>query len=71
MSLSAVHFSFPSRPDVPVLADLSLAVPPGQTLALVGPSGAGKSTVISILERFYSPQAGSVEVDGRDVLVSA
>lgn len=70
LALDAVTFSFPSRPMVRVLSRLSVSVAPGQCLALVGPSGAGKSTVLSLLERFHSPQLGHVAVDGTDIAVS-
>jgi ATP-binding cassette subfamily B protein len=50
-----------------VLDDFSLAVEPGQTVALVGPSGAGKSTVFQLLQRFYDIEGGSLRVDGIDV----
>ena len=60
MTLNEVVFSYPSRPNVPVLRGLSLEVKKGQTLALVGSSGCGKSTVVQLLERFYDPLAGTV-----------
>ncbi|KDD76691.1 ABC transporter, partial [Helicosporidium sp. ATCC 50920] len=66
---SGVHFSYPSRPDVPVLRGFDLEVKPGQTVALVGESGSGKSTVVGLLQRFYDPDAGSLELDGVDVRV--
>jgi ABC-type multidrug transport system fused ATPase/permease subunit len=62
-----VGFSYPARPGVPVLASLSLTIQPGQFCALVGPSGAGKSTVLALLERFYSPSAGSISINGFDI----
>ena len=62
-----VNFSYPSRPDIQVIKDLSFKVSPGEIVALVGPSGGGKSTVVSLLERFYDPQSGEVLVDGRPV----
>ncbi len=49
------------------LADVSLAVRPGEVVALVGPSGAGKSTVFRCVTRLVSPDAGRVEVLGRDL----
>ncbi len=62
-----VSFSYPTRPQSEALTDFSLAVKPGEVVALVGPSGAGKSTVFQLLLRFYDPKAGTVAVDGVDV----
>lgn len=62
-----VTFRYPTRPEVSALADFSLAVRPGETVAVVGPSGAGKSTLFQLLQRFYDPGAGAVRVDGVDV----
>ncbi|XP_023517428.1 ABC transporter B family member 15-like isoform X2 [Cucurbita pepo subsp. pepo] len=59
-----VHFAYPSRPETIVLKDLNLTIPAGRTVALVGGSGSGKSTVISVLQRFYDPIAGSILLDG-------
>jgi len=67
VALSDVHFTYPTRPDAPVLRGLSAAVGPGKTLALVGPSGGGKSTVLALLERLYDPTAGAVTLDGTAV----
>ena len=55
-----VTFSYPSRPDAAALNGFSLAVAPGEAVALVGPSGAGKSTVFQLLLRFYAPQSGRI-----------
>ena len=59
-----VGFHYPSRPDAPALAEFSLEVRPGETVALVGPSGAGKSTVLQLLLRYYDADAGSISLDG-------
>ncbi|MFP5362934.1 MAG: ABC transporter ATP-binding protein [Thermoleophilia bacterium] len=49
------------------LHDVSLKVPPGQTVALVGATGAGKSTIAKLVARFYDPTRGAVLVDGHDL----
>jgi ATP-binding cassette subfamily B protein len=59
-----VVFHYPSRPDVAALNGFSLAIAPGEAVALVGPSGAGKSTTFQLLQRFYDPQGGEIRFDG-------
>jgi len=66
VALEGVTFFYPSRPGIPALDGLSLAVEPGEVVALVGPSGAGKTTVFQLLLRFYDPSAGRVVLDGVD-----
>ncbi len=61
-----VIFAYPSRAEVTVLRNLSLAAISGQRIALVGPSGAGKSTIVSLLLRFYDPDSGRLVISGRD-----
>ena len=51
--------------------NLSMSVEEGQVFALVGPNGAGKSTVFNLISRFYTPVAGSITFDGKDVLTMA
>jgi ATP-binding cassette subfamily B protein len=60
-----VSFHYPSRPDSAALANFSLDVVPGETIAFVGPSGAGKSTTFQLLLRFYDPDSGRVSIDDR------
>jgi len=67
LELEGVGFAYPSRPNLSVLRAVSLAIAPGEVLALVGPSGAGKSTVASLVGRLYDPVAGAVRLDGRDL----
>lgn len=65
VEFDAVTFEY--RDGEPALRNLSIAVPPGQVLAIVGPSGAGKSTIANLLPRFYDPQAGVIRIDGMDI----
>jgi ATP-binding cassette subfamily B protein len=67
IAFDRVVFHYPARPDTAALNGLSLAVEPGEMVALVGPSGAGKSTILQLLLRFYDPQSGSISVDGVDI----
>ena len=60
-----VHFAY--EPDTPVLKGMNLVAEPGKTVALVGTTGAGKTTIISLLERFYDVQGGTVTIDGQDI----
>ena len=64
VAFQQVHFAYD---DVPILRGIDLVVAPGQTVALVGPTGAGKSTLVSLLQRFYDPQEGSILLDGIDL----
>lgn len=64
VTLDAVTFHYPTKPDGPAVVDLTLDIAPGETVAVVGPSGAGKSTLFQLLQRFYDPQAGEIRVDG-------
>jgi ATP-binding cassette subfamily B protein len=66
IAFEGITFAYPSRKEVTVLRNLSLAAKAGQRIALVGPSGAGKSTIVSLLLRFYEPGAGRVLIDDRD-----
>ncbi|KAF7314115.1 hypothetical protein HMN09_00570600 [Mycena chlorophos] len=70
LSLTNVSFTYPSRPGVRVLDDVSLSFEQGTNTALVGASGSGKSTVLALIERFYDVAAedgGAVQLDGTDV----
>ncbi|MEU5108529.1 ABC transporter ATP-binding protein [Streptomyces sp. NPDC021354] len=59
--------SFRYEPDRPLIEDLSLAVRPGQTVAIVGPTGAGKTTLVNLLMRFYEVSGGRITLDGVDI----
>ena len=67
LSFEDITFRYPTRPEDKALHGLSLAIAPGETVAVVGPSGAGKSTLLQLALRFYDPQQGRVLVDGVDV----
>lgn len=67
LQIDGLHFHYPSRPDTLALADLSLTVSPGETIAIVGPSGAGKTTLFQLLLRFYDPAQGNIRLDGVDL----
>ncbi|GGH53073.1 metal ABC transporter permease [Comamonas phosphati] len=61
------HVDFAYDPARPILRDVSFAIPPGKTVAVVGPSGAGKSTLARLLFRFYDIQGGHVRIAGQDI----
>lgn len=62
-----VSFHYATRPDQPVLRDVSFTVRAGERVALVGPSGAGKSTIASLVMRFYDVTSGRITIGGTDV----
>jgi len=67
IEFNKVSFRYPSRPDIPVLKELSFDVPKGHKVALVGASGAGKSTVFQLLLRFYTEYEGEVLLGGKEI----
>ncbi|KAG8077649.1 hypothetical protein GUJ93_ZPchr0007g4641 [Zizania palustris] len=67
VELKDVYFSYPARPEQLIFDGFSLRVSNGTTMAIVGESGSGKSTVISLVERFYDPQAGEILIDGINI----
>jgi ATP-binding cassette subfamily B protein len=62
-----VTFRYPSRPQMAALDDITLAIAPGESIALVGPSGAGKSTLFHLLLRFYEVSDGAIRFNGQDI----
>ena len=58
---------FGYEPENPVLHNVSFTLRPGQTVALVGTTGSGKTTLVNLLLRFYSPQAGRIMIDDTDI----
>lgn len=66
LNFEDVTFSYPTR-ERPALRNVSFSVDPGEHVAVVGPSGSGKSTIVSLLLRFFDPQAGRVCLGGYDL----
>jgi len=67
IAFDKVSFTYPSRPGISALDQVSFVVKPGETVAIVGPSGAGKSTIFNLVLRFYDPNQGAVRLDDVDV----
>jgi ATP-binding cassette subfamily B protein len=62
------HVTFRYKADAdPVLEDINFLADPGQTVAVLGATGSGKTTLLSLIPRFYDPEQGSIQIDGRDV----
>jgi ABC-type multidrug transport system fused ATPase/permease subunit len=64
LSFREVNFSYPSRPELEVLTDISFEAKAGERVAIVGPSGSGKSTIAALVLQFYQPQQGEIHFDG-------
>ncbi len=60
-----LHFSYDGTP--PILSNLSMQIPAGQTIALVGHSGSGKSTLLNLITRFFAPASGLILLDNTDI----
>ena len=67
LALEKLTFAYPSRRQTLAIDDVSLAIEPGENVALVGPSGAGKSTLFDLILRFYDPNSGAIRLDGIDI----
>ncbi|VXB96795.1 Multidrug ABC transporter ATP-binding protein [Flavobacterium sp. 9AF] len=67
VSFNHVGFSYPSRPEIQVLKEVTFTAQQGQKIALVGPSGAGKSTISSLLLRFYAIDKGEILIDDKNI----
>ena len=67
VSFEKVWFSYSGNADESVLKNVSFHIQPGDTLAIVGSTGSGKTTIISLLNRFYEIQSGSIRIDGHEL----
>ena len=65
INIDDVYFSYVQ--DKPLIQGFSLNVKSGQRVAIVGPTGCGKTTLINLLMRFYDPDSGKIEVEGKDI----
>ena len=65
LEMRDVDFTYPSG--TKALHNVSLRIQPGKITALVGLSGAGKSTIVNLLDKFYTPQSGSITLDGHEL----
>jgi len=61
------HVVFGYDPNKTIIKDYSVAVKPGQQVAIVGPTGAGKTTIVNLLMRFYDVNEGAIKIDGVDI----
>lgn len=67
ISFDHVTFSYPARPQIRALDDISLEIAPGESVAMVGPSGAGKTSMFQLLLRYYEVSAGCIRLNGQDI----
>jgi len=67
LEFKKVSFAYATRPQNKVLSDIDFRVNSGEMVAIVGPSGAGKSTMFDLIQRFYDPVSGGIELNGRDI----
>jgi len=67
IEMNKVSFAYSTRKDHPIYNNMCLKIEAGTTVALVGPSGCGKSTMVSLIERFYDVDSGSLTLDGINV----
>lgn len=67
IKLQQIDFAYPKNPEVKVLDQLELDIPPNKTTAIVGESGSGKSTIVQLVQRFYDPISGEVLINGTNL----
>lgn len=66
LTIKNLFYTYPGN-DKPTLKDINIDIQPGQKIAILGPNGSGKSTLIKLIMRYYQPDSGRIELDGRDV----
>lgn len=66
-TLAMQNVNFEYEANTPILKNVSFTAAPGQVIAFAGPSGGGKSTIISLLERFYTPDSGRIMIGGQNI----
>ena len=64
IAFQGVSFAYPTRPDSPVLQNMTLSIPQGKSVAILGGSGSGKSTLINLMGRLYAPNKGHILLGG-------
>ncbi|MHA8064148.1 ABC transporter ATP-binding protein [Aquirufa aurantiipilula] len=62
-----LHFTYPGRPNVPILKGITFSIEPGEKVAIVGSSGTGKSTLAQLFMRFYEPNSGTIALSNQDI----
>ena len=67
IAFTNVCFSYPSRPDVKAMNDVSFTVKNGETVAIVGPSGSGKTTIFKLLLRYYDAKSGKITIQNHNL----
>jgi len=67
LAFHEVTFTYPNRPDAPVLRGIDLRIRPGETLGIAGRTGSGKTTLVNLIPRLFDPTAGRVTLGGHDL----
>ncbi|CAM3812686.1 ABC transporter ATP-binding protein [Aquirufa aurantiipilula] len=62
-----LHFTYPGRPNVPILKGITFSIEPGEKVAIVGSSGTGKSTLAQLFMRFYEPNSGTIALSNQEI----
>lgn len=68
LSFNQVDFSYPQRPETPILQKFNLQINKGDKIAITGASGIGKSTILQLLLRFYDVNSGEIDLNGENII---